>query len=235
LPKDLLLMPPRKPMANFRLLLLETKGMQRREELVNTLTHGLGIPLSLLALVLLFQSGWESQNILYLTALLLYGLTMLLTYLSSTFYHLFHRAPAPRRRLLHLLDHSAIYLYIAGTYTPIALFVLPGLWSWGIFGAVWAIALLGVIFKVFFLGRFPKLSLVLYLLMGWLILVAFRPLWQQASADLLLWMLAGGLCYTLGTIFFSWRSLRYHHGIWHLMVLAGSICHFVGIYAFLGP
>lgn len=200
------------------------------EEKVNSITHGIGIVVALSAIVLLAIEGVESNNLLYTVALMIYGLSFLWTYTTSTLYHSFYRSSVKFRNKLHLLDHTAIYLFIAGTYTPISLFVLPGWWSYGILAAVWTIALVGVFFKVFFLGRFKKLSLVLYLLMGWLIVIAAKPMLEHGSHELLFWILAGGICYSIGTIFFSWRNLRFSHGIWHLFVLAGSICHFVGIY-----
>lgn len=205
----------------------------RREEIVNSITHGIGVPLSLAALVLLWAESAEKNNWLYALAATIYGITMLWTYLSSSLYHAFFKASERLRKRLHLLDHSAIYLFIAGTYTPVALFVLPSPWRESILAAVWLLALTGVIYKVFFLGRHQKLSLILYLLMGWLIILAIRPLLQNASTPFLWWMLAGGLSYSLGTVFFSLRKMPYAHGLWHLLVLGGSICHFVAIYRYL--
>lgn len=205
----------------------------RKEEIINIITHGAGIPLAIAGLVLLIKNGWEKESWLYMAALVIYGLTMLWTYTTSTVYHSLYKAHPRKRNVYHLLDHTAIYLFIAGTYTPIALFVLPGMWSIGIFSGIWALALIGVVFKVFFLGKFKKLSLVIYLLMGWMIVIAIKPLINHASTDLLFWILAGGACYSLGTVFFSLRRMPYSHGVWHLLVLGGSICHFVGIYLYV--
>ncbi len=202
----------------------------KNEEVVNIITHGLGIPFSIAALVLLVQEGLTQDNGLYLAAVLVYGLTMFWTYTTSTIYHGLYKAQPNRRNKFHLLDHTAIYLFIAGTYTPIALFVLPGAWSIGIFSGIWFLALSGVVYKTFFLGRFPKLSLIIYLLMGWLIIVAIKPLLSAASSELLFWIFAGGASYSLGTLFFSLKRLKYSHGIWHLFVLGGTVCHFLGIY-----
>lgn len=212
------------------------KSLQRteqREELVNVLTHGIGIPLALLGLAALLFRPEVARSPTYLWAFLIYGLSMSWTYLTSTLYHAFSAARDRALRLLHLLDHTAIYLYIAGTYTPIALLVLPAPWGWIILSTVWGIAILGVFFKVRYLGRFPKLSLILYLAMGWLIIIALKPLLTHAQPGLLWWMLAGGISYSLGTIFFSWRRLPYSHGLWHLFVLGGSFCHFWGIYVYI--
>lgn len=206
------------------------KDTTKTEEIVNIITHGVGIPLSITALVLLILNGLNSQSWLYLPAVLIYGLTMLWTYTTSTVYHSVYKLGPEKRNLFHLLDHTAIYLFIAGTYTPIALFVLPGMWSWFIFAGVWFLAILGVIFKFLFIGRFKKLSLAIYLLMGWMIVIAIKPLWDSSSAALLFWIFAGGACYSIGTVFFSLERLKFSHGIWHLFVLGGSICHFLGIY-----
>lgn len=205
----------------------------RAEEIGNIITHGIGIPFALTAIILLVGNALERDSTLYFVAVLLYGLTMLFTYLSSTLYHSTAKASVQRRNLYHLLDHTAIYLFIAGTYTPIALFVLPGAWSWGIFIGIWTLALVGTFFKVYYLGRFKKLSLVFYLLMGWMIVLAIQPLLANASDSLLTWILAGGVAYSVGTIFFSLRRLPFSHSVWHLFVLAGSVCHFIGIYLYL--
>lgn len=205
----------------------------RKEEIWNAITHGLGVPFSLLALVLLIRKGLDAEDSHYLWAVLIYGITMLWTYTSSTLYHANFQSSERLRHRLHLLDHTAIYLFIAGTYTPIALFVLPGLWSTGILGAIWALALIGVIYKLFFLEQHPKFSLFLYIAMGWLILIAFKPMMEEASRELLYWIIAGGAFYSLGTVFFSLRRLAFGHSIWHLLVLGGSICHFWGIYHYV--
>jgi hemolysin III len=201
-----------------------------KEELLNSITHGIGIPLAVAGLVLMIIDSFNHQSNLYLIAALVYGLTMLWTYLTSTVYHSLHRAKPKVRQFVHLLDHTAIYLFIAGTYTPVALFVLPEPWSTVILSAVWILALTGLIYKIFFLEKHKKLSLAIYLLMGWLIVFAIKPLLDHASPDFLIWLLAGGISYTIGTIFFSLRKLPYAHSIWHLFVLGGSICHFLGIY-----
>ena len=203
------------------------------EELWNSITHGIGIPIAIAGLVLLILNAIDRSSASYWSAALIYGITMIWTYTTSTVYHAFHRTKPGVRHYLHLMDHTAIYLFIAGTYTPIALFVLPGLWSVIILASVWSLALAGLVYKLFFLNRFKKLSLAIYLMMGWLIIVAIKPLFENASTGLLVWIFAGGAAYTLGTVFFSLRKMKYAHSIWHLLVLAGSICHFVGIYLYI--
>lgn len=204
-----------------------------QEELWNSITHGIGVPLAIAALVLLIINAIDRESATYWVAALVYGTSMIWTYASSTIYHSFHRAKPSVRYYLHLIDHTAIYLFIAGTYTPIALFALPGWWSTVILAAVWSLALAGVIYKLFFLGKYKKLSLAIYLLMGWLIIFAIKPLFEHAPTGLLWWIFAGGAAYTLGTVFFSLRQVKYAHSIWHLLVLAGSICHFLGIYLYV--
>lgn len=204
-----------------------------KEEFWNSITHGIGIPIAIAGLVLLIINAVDRESLTYWVAALVYGLSMLWTYITSTVYHSFHRAGPATRHTLHLMDHTAIYLFIAGTYTPIALFMLPGWWGTLILVSVWTLALGGMLYKIFFLGRFQKLSLAIYLLMGWLIIFAFKPLYDSAPTGLIIWILAGGAAYTLGTVFFSLRQIKYAHSIWHLLVLAGSICHFIGIYLYV--
>jgi len=211
----------------------ETPVSTPKEELWNSITHGIGIPIAIAGIVLLIINAIDRDSLSYWVAALIYGLTMLWTYISSTVYHSFHKARPAVRYYLHLMDHTAIYLFIAGTYTPIALFMLPGWWSTLILSSVWSLALVGMIYKIFFIGRFKKLSLAIYLLMGWLIVFAFKPLYESAPMGLIIWILAGGAAYTLGTVFFSLRKVKYAHSVWHLLVLAGSICHFVGIYLYV--
>lgn len=207
--------------------------MQRSEEHWNVISHAIGIPLGLLALILLLNSQRAQDSALFFWAALVYGLTFIMVYLASSLYHLGYRAPATMRYRLQLWDHLSIYLFIAGTYTPVAIFALPEGWNWGIVTTIWILAAAGSWFKWRSLGRFKKISLLFYLLMGWLIIVALRPLISTAPLPLLYWLLAGGLFYSLGTIFFSWQRLRYNHAIWHLFVLTGSLCHWAGIYWYL--
>lgn len=205
----------------------------RQEELWNTISHGIGIPIGLLALGLLIREAIHKQSSVYLIAVLVYGITFIWTYTTSTLYHLAHNASVRVRNFLHLLDHTAIYLFIAGTYTPVAIFALPEIWNMGILIGIWTLALGGILVKIFSIGKWRKLSLVFYLLMGWMIVLAAKPLLDFAPMPLIYWMLAGGAFYTLGTIFFSWHSLKYGHAIWHVFVLGGSICHFYAIYEYL--
>lgn len=152
----------------------------------------------------------------------------MLLYAASTAYHGIRLPRA--RRLLRILDHAAIYLLIAGTYTPFALISLRGAWGWSLFGLIWALAAIGVVFKVFFTGRFPRTSTVVYLAMGWLALIAVRQLFTHLPLSGLILLFSGGLCYTVGVLFFALDDrMRFNHAIWHIFVLAGSTCHFFAI------
>lgn len=194
-----------------------------REELANTLTHGAGAAASLagaVALVVLAALRSDARGIV---GSAVFGATLVLLYGASTLYHAV-RSPTLKARL-RILDHCAIYLLIAGTYTPFTLIGLRGGWGWSLFGVAWGLATAGVIFKLFFTGRFDGLSTAVYVAMGWMVLVAIVPLVQRLPAEVLAWLVAGGLAYTLGTLFYRSRR-RYAHAVWHLFVLAGSACHF---------
>ena len=201
----------------------------RREELANVFTHGLGATAALaggavlVALAMRHGDGWQ------VTGAIVFAICLLLLYLASTLYHAIQHPVAKAR--LKVFDHCAIYLLIAGTYTPFTLVGLRGPWGWWLFATIWALALAGVVFKLFFTGRFKLLSTAIYIAMGWLIVVAIKPLFSALDGWTLGWLLAGGLCYTLGTFFYHRPALRYSHAIWHLFVVAGSVCHYVAVMA----
>ncbi len=198
-----------------------------RDEIANALTHGLGAVVALaggsvmITLAAIFGDGWQ------LAAAIVFGTTLLLLYLASTLYHAIPHPVAKAR--LKVFDHCAIYLLIAGTYTPFTLIGLRGPWGWALFAAIWGIALAGVVFKLFFTGRFKLLSTIMYIAMGWLVVVAIKPLMTSVDAWTLGWLLAGGLFYTLGTFFYHRESIPYSHAIWHLFVIMGSVCHYVAV------
>lgn len=200
-----------------------------REELASALTHGLGATAALaggavlITLAALHGDRWQ------LGASIVFGIALVLLYLASTLYHSIQH-PITKGRL-KVFDHCAIYVLIAGTYTPFTLIGLRGSVGWWMFGMIWALALFGVVFKLFYTGRFKKLSTLIYVAMGWLILIAAKPLFAALDAWTLSWLLAGGGFYTLGTVFYHRPSMRYSHAIWHLFVLAGSICHYIAVFA----
>jgi len=200
--------------------------------IANTVTHGLGSVLAIAGSVLLL---WKSSGgtTTLIVSCAVFSFTLILVYLCSTLYHSLIRTRA--RHVLMILDHSAIYLLIAGTYTPFTLVSLHGRTGWILFAAVWGIALLGVIFKAFAVERFHVLSAVAYVAMGWLVIFATGPLiravtWQGAA-----WLLAGGLCYTGGVFFFAMDKKTFFHGIWHVCVLAGSVFHYFAVWFYVLP
>jgi hemolysin III len=197
------------------------------DELANAFTHAVGVALALAGLAVLVTLASLHGSARQLVAYSVYGVTLVLLYATSTAYH---GVRVPRaKRVLRTLDHAAIYLLIAGTYTPFALISLRGVWGWSLLAIIWALAASGVVFKIFFTGRFPRASVVVYLAMGWLALVAVRQLFANLPSTGLILLFAGGLCYTLGILFFAFDSKRFHHAIWHLFVLAGSVCHFFAV------
>jgi len=202
-------------------------------EWANVLTHGLGSVLALAALVgMLLEAGAHGGS-WHTVSAAVFGGCLLLLYLMSTLYHAFRNPRA--KRFMRILDHSAIFLLIAGTYTPFCLLTLRGPWGWGILGACWGLAVLGVFLKSLFGPRRPRLSLAVYLAMGWLILVAIVPLFRALPRPGLVWLFAGGACYTGGVAFYVWRSLRFHHAVWHLFVLGGSACHVAAVVGWVIP
>lgn len=203
------------------------------EEHANALTHGLGLVLALVGVPILIVLAAISGDAWRLVGVGIYGATLISLYLASTVYHAVRYLPA--KRVLRALDHSAIYLLIAGTYTPFTLVNLRGAWGWTLFGLVWALALFGIIWKAVRVERQAVLSTVLYLAMGWLVVIAVGPLSRAVPNRGLAWLLAGGLAYTFGVCFFSASRLRFNHAVWHVFVLAGSACHYVAVMRYVLP
>ena len=197
------------------------------EEIANSVTHGVAALAALAALPILVVVAVGRDDPWQVVGAAIFGATLVTLYVASTLYHAIPHARA--KRVFRILDHSAIYLLIAGTYTPFALGPLRGPWGWTLFGAVWALAALGITAKATVGFRFPRLSTVVYVVMGWLAIVAVRPLMAQVGIAGMMWLLAGGLCYTAGVIFFAWERLRYGHMVWHFFVMAGSVCHFFAV------
>ncbi|MFZ5657387.1 MAG: PAQR family membrane homeostasis protein TrhA [Pseudomonadota bacterium] len=195
-------------------------------ELANALTHGLGAIAALaggsvlITLAAVYGDGWQ------LAGAIVFGACLLLLYLASTLYHAIAHPVAKAR--LKVFDHCAIYLLIAGTYTPFTLIALRGAWGWSLFATIWTLAIAGIVFKLFFTGRFKRLSTALYVAMGWVALVAIGPLLRALDGATLGWLLAGGVAYTLGTAFYL-RESRFAHAIWHLFCVAGSVSHYVAV------
>ncbi|MFQ6372384.1 PAQR family membrane homeostasis protein TrhA [Shewanella sp. YIC-542] len=208
-------------------------GYSHNEELANSISHGLGIVLGVIALAMMLSKGWHTLSDIQLTGVIVYGASFILLFLCSTLYHSISAAHWKHR--LKVLDHCAIYLLIAGTYTPMMLISMQGTGTQWVLIAIWSLAAGGVLFKSFFVHRFKALSLTLYLLMGWLCVAILPQLITQMS-DSGFWLLvAGGLSYSLGVPFYAIKAIPFNHAIWHLFVLGGAVCHFLCIYLSVIP
>jgi hemolysin III len=212
---------------------MDTRPYTFREELANSITHGLGSLLSIVALALLTMHAVFHGDGWHVASCSVYGLTLVLLYTASALYHSFRDARV--KRMLKVVDHASIFLLIAGTYTPFLLVPLRGPWGWTLFGLVWAIAAAGVVLKLFWTGRFRVLSTFMYLGMGWIVVIAFKPLIHSLPKGGLILLITGGLLYTLGTVFYLWKRLPFGHAIWHGFVLAASACHFFSVFLYVIP
>ena len=205
-----------------------------KEEIANGITHGLGVIFGIVSLVVLLMLSIRNGDTVAVVAFSIYGACFILMYLSSTLYHSVTNEKA--KSILRVFDHSSIFLFIAGSYTPIALLTMTGKLRIGVLVATWSIALLGVIFKILTYNKFDKfkiVSLAIYIGMGWLAVFTIKPIIEMTSIGFFLWILAGGLLYTFGTIFYSMKKIPYNHAIWHMFVLAASAAHFVGMLIYL--
>lgn len=207
-----------------------SRPQTRGEEIANSVTHGLALVASLAAVPVLLVGAARADDAARLAGGVVFGVTLVLMYLASTCYHAVPAARTRAKHALRVLDHAAIYLLIAGTYTPFLLGPLRGPWGTSLLVVIWTLAALGVVAKLCLGFRFPRLSTVVYLVMGWLILVALRPLVTHVSPEGVRWLVAGGLCYTAGVAFYvADRRVRYAHAVWHLFVAGGSTCHFLAV------
>ena len=209
------------------------KKQMDSEEIANTLTHGGGLVLSLAGLVFLIVVTALHGDAVNIMSCCVYGVTLVFMYAASTIYHTI--VSARWKHIFKIIDHCCIYLLIAGTYTPFTLVNLRGAWGWTLFGVIWGLALAGILLKLWFIDYFPIASTTVYIAMGWLAVIAVKPLLTAASVPELVWLLVGGLFYTAGVIFFGWKKLRYSHAVWHIFVLAGSLCHYVAVIYYLAP
>lgn len=200
---------------------------QNIDEIANGLTHALGIVLSILGIVFLLIFASSHNKASYWISFSVFGASLLILYSASTLYHFISKPKL--KSLLNIVDHIAIFILIAGTYTPFTLVTLEGPWGWSLFGVVWSIAVVGAILKLFFTGRYRILSTILYLLMGWIVIIALKPLIDNIATEGLILLFAGGLSYSLGVIFYLWEKLPFNHAVWHLFVLAGSIFHYFAV------
>jgi hemolysin III len=203
------------------------------EERINILSHALGLVLSVFAFALLITYANRHGNMLHVLSFGVFGASLIILYAASTLYH--STSDPTRRTRFRILDHAAIYVLIAGTYTPIMLIILGGSLGWWMFGISWGFALIGIVLKIFFTGQYSHTSTAMYVSMGWLIVFAIKPLVSNFSDDGLWWLFAGGMAYTIGAIIYSFKKIKLHHAIFHVFVLIGSACHFVSIYCYVLP
>lgn len=205
----------------------------RREEVANSVTHGIGVLLAIAGLAILTTFASIYGTAWHIVACSIFGATMILLYTASTLYHSIHRARA--KRVLRILDHSAIFLLIAGTYTPFTLVSLRGPWGWSLFGTIWGLAVAGIALEIFLPSRLRYLIVGLYIGMGWTIAIAVKPMLAAVAPGGMLLLLTGGLCYTLGVPLYVKKTIPFNHAIWHLFVLAGTILHFFAILFYVIP
>ena len=203
------------------------------EEIANSVTHGIGLILAVAGLGILTAFSARFGDVWHVVSSSIYAATLILLYTTSTLYHSIGHPTA--KQVLRILDHSAIFLLIAGTYTPFTLVTLRGPWGWTLFGIIWGLALLGLAFELTSLRRYRRVSIGLYLLMGWAVLAAIKPMMDSMATGGLILLLLGGLCYTGGVAFYVWRRLPFNHAIWHMFVLAGSVLHFFAILFYVIP
>lgn len=197
-----------------------------KEELWNAITHGIGFALSIPALVLLIMAGKDHGSATAVVSFTIFGVSMVLLFLMST---LLHSMPVKLKKLFSIFDHSAIYILIAGTYTPFLLVTIKGALGWTLFGVIWGLAIAGILFKVFFIHKYEAVSLVFYIVMGWLIVSAIKPLYVNMEREGLVLLVLGGILYTFGSIFYAWRKIPFNHAIWHIFVIAGSASMFFSV------
>ena len=211
----------------------EIKYYSPIEERINIISHAIGSLLSIAALVFLFIKGIKYGEIWDIVSFSIFGISLITLYTASTFYHS-AKKPDLRRRL-RVFDHAAIYVLIAGTYTPFTIIALGDRTGWIIFSIVWGLALSGIILQLFFTGKYKIVSTLMYVFMGWIIVFALNPLIDNLSSNGLFWLAAGGVSYTIGAILYSIKKIKFNHAIFHLLVLIGSACHFISVYFYLIP
>ncbi|MFL6560128.1 MAG: hemolysin III family protein [Bacillus sp. (in: firmicutes)] len=210
-----------------------THIFSKKEELANSITHGVGALLSISALVILIVFSFHYGNVWHIVSFTIFGVTMVILYMSSTLLHSFPEGKA--KDIFEIFDHSSIYFFIAGTYTPFLLVVIKGTLGWTLFGIVWGLAIAGTVFKCFFVKKYLFSSTALYVVMGWLIVFAWKPLVNNLSPQGMTYLIIGGALYTIGAIFYVWRGFKYHHAVWHVFVLAASVAHFFCVLFYVLP
>ncbi len=210
-----------------------SKIFSSREETANILTHGLGVALGLVGTVIPLIFSVSIANIWRTVGFSVYGTTLITCFTVSTLYHCFRKSSV--KRIFQILDHSSIFLLIAGTYTPFLLVSLRGSWGWPLFGVIWGIAALGIIYKALFIDRYPKMEAAIYIVMGWISILALKQLTTAIGLGGIMWLLSGGIIYTVGIIFHRAYKFPYHHAVWHIFVLGGAACHYMAILLYVLP
>ncbi|TYS62593.1 hemolysin III family protein [Sutcliffiella horikoshii] len=211
----------------------QTHTFSKGEEIANTVTHGIGILTSIAALVLLIVFSAINGTPLHLATFIVYGVTMIMLYTASTLLHALPKGKA--KNVFEILDHSSIYFFIAGSYTPITLIIMDGALGWTLFGIVWGLAIAGTVFKVFFVKRFILASTLLYVLMGWLAVFGWGDITSTVGTGGIAFLVAGGVVYSIGAVFYVWRAFPYHHAVWHIFVLGGTVLHFFFVLLYVLP
>lgn len=212
-------------------MIKEARRYSDKEEKINIATHAFGLLLSIVSLPFLVIKASNFNGFWKPTSFVIFGLSMVVLYAASTLYHSAKKQKLRNR--LNIFDHSAIYVLIAGTYTPFTLVTLEGSTGWIIFLLTWSFALIGIVLKLFFTGRFDKLSTIMYVLMGWQIVFAISPLLEKLPSEGLFWLFSGGVFYTIGAVLYSVKKIPYNHAIFHVFVLLGSLSHFISIYYYV--
>jgi hemolysin III len=211
----------------------EIKHYSAAEERINILSHVLGFVLSIVALVLLVRHASINGDVWHVVSFSIFGVSLMILYAASTVYHSARNIQF--RRKMRIVDHASIYILIAGTYTPFTLVTLNGFSGWMIFGITWGMAVVGIVLKLFYTGKYDAVSTLMYVFMGWVIVFAIEPLIDNLSSDGLFWLVAGGMAYTTGAILYSIKKIKFNHAIFHVFVLVGSFCHFVSVYFYILP
>ena len=203
------------------------------EEKINIISHAIGFILSIVALVLLVRHAYLHGNVWQIVSFSIFGASLIILYAASTFYHSAKKSELRNR--LKIMDHASIYVLIAGTYTPFTLVTLKGTIGWVLFGISWGLAVTGIILKLFVTGKYDLISTIMYVLMGWVIVFAIKPLINNLPLEGLLWLFAGGISYTIGAIIYSIKKIKFNHAIFHMFVLFGSFCHFISVFFYVLP
>ena len=203
------------------------------EEKINIISHAIGFILSIVAFIFLVLHANLHVNVWHIVSFSIFGASLITLYAASTFYHSAKKSELRNR--LKIIDHASIYILIAGTYTPFTLVTLKGTIGWVIFGTTWGLALTGIILKLFFTGKYNLISTIMYVLMGWVIVFAIKPLINNLPLEGLIWLLVGGISYTIGAILYSIKKIKFNHAIFHMFVLSGSFCQFMSVFFYVLP